>query len=189
MDEAELLDRARRGDAEAFARLAALHRDAVYRAAFFVLSDEEEALDATQEALLKAWRHLAGFDGRASFRTWARKIATNVAIDRHHRRTRDRAAALPEDDAVADRGRAPVGEALEREEERALVRRAIEELPPAQRAAVLLRDVEGLTYEEIADALSIPKGTVMSRLYYGRQTLKERLAAVLGPRVSRGEPT
>lgn len=189
-EEQALLDRARTGDREAFARLATLHRDAVFRAAWAVLGDQEDALDATQDALLRAFRGLPGFDGRASFRTWARRIATNVAIDRVNRRGRDRARAglggegLPEDEAVADPRGASVGTDLEREEERRLVRAAIEALPQAQRAAVLLRDVEGLSYEEIAAELGIPRGTVMSRLYYGRQTLKETLAAALGPRAA-----
>lgn len=189
-EEQALLDRARTGDREAFARLATLHRDAVFRAAWAVLGDQEDALDATQDALLRAFRGLPGFDGRASFRTWARRIATNVAIDRVNRRGRDRARGglggegLPDDEAVADPKGATVGTDLEREEERRLVRAAIEALPQAQRAAVLLRDVEGLSYEEIAAELGIPRGTVMSRLYYGRQTLKETLADALGPRAA-----
>lgn len=185
-DEDALLARARTGDREAFAALAAAHREAVYRAAWWVLKDQEDALDATQEALLRAFRHLPKFDGRASFRTWARRIATNVAIDRLGRRNRDRADALPEEDLVGDPRAADVGQDLEREERRRLVRDAIETLPPAQKAAVVLRDVEGLTYEEISTALSIPKGTVMSRLFYGRATLKKKLAGLFGAAASAG---
>jgi RNA polymerase sigma-70 factor (ECF subfamily) len=175
--EEALLERAREGDAAAFSKLAARHRDALLRAAWAVLGNEEDALDATQEALLRAYRHLATFDGRSSFVTWARKIATNCSLNRLEQKKRDRAGALPDDDVVADRRDQDA--ALERDEERALVRRAIDELPPAQRAAVLLRDVEGLSYEEIAEALSIPKGTVMSRICYGRKTLKEKLSRLL----------
>ncbi|MCW8141890.1 MAG: sigma-70 family RNA polymerase sigma factor [Planctomycetota bacterium] len=182
-DEDALLARARAGDREAFAALAAAHREAVYRAAWWILRDQDDSLDVTQEALLRAFRFLPGFDGRASFRTWARRIATNVALDRQARRRRDRADALPEEDVVSDPRDEAVGEALERDERRRLVREAIETLPPAQRAAVLLRDVEGLSYEEIAGALEIPRGTVMSRLFYGRATLKKRLAWLFG-----GEP-
>lgn len=180
-DEDALLARARTGDREAFAALAAAHREAVYRAAWWILKEQEDALDATQEALLRAFRHLAKFDGRSSFRTWARRIATNVALDRQARRKRDRADALPEEDLVGDRRATAVGEDLEREEQRQLVRDAIETLPPAQKAAVVLRDVEGLTYEEISSTLNIPKGTVMSRLFYGRATLKKKLAGLFGP--------
>ena len=186
-DEDALLARARTGDHEAFAALAAAHRDAVYRAAWWILKEQEDALDATQEALLRAFRHLAKFDGRSSFRTWARRIATNVALDRQARRRRDRADALPEEDLVGDPRAREVGEDLEREERRRLVRDAIETLPPAQKAAVVLRDVEGLTYEEISTALSIPKGTVMSRLFYGRATLKKKLAAVFGAAASESQ--
>lgn len=177
-DEDALLTRARAGDREAFSALVAAHREAVYRAAWWILKDQDDALDATQEALLRAFRFLPRFDGRSSFRTWARRIATNVALDRQARRKRDRADALPEEDLVGDARDVAIGTDLEREERRQLVRDAIETLPPAQKAAVVLRDVEGLSYEEIAAELGIPKGTVMSRLFYGRATLKKKLAGV-----------
>lgn len=182
-DEDALLARARAGDREAFSALAAAHREAVYRAAWWILKDQDDALDATQEALLRAFRFLPRFDGRASFRTWARRIATNVALDRQARRKRDRADALPEEDLVGDPREEAVGADLEREERRRLVREAIETLPPAQKAAVVLRDVEGLSYEEIASELKIPRGTVMSRLFYGRATLKKKLAGAFGEAV------
>jgi len=164
--------------------LATLHREAVYKAAFWILKDPEEALDATQEAFLRAYRHIDRFAGRSSFRTWARRIATNVALDRYNQRRRDRSRVrgVAEDEVLPDTESAPVEERLERQERRRLVREAIETLPPAQRAAVVLRDVEGLSYAEIAQELGIPKGTVMSRIYYGRATLRDRLAATLGPR-------
>ncbi len=181
MDEEALLMRARQGDRDAFARLAATHRAALHRAAWWVLRDEEEALDATQDALVRAFRFLGRFDGRSSFATWARRIAVNVALDRRARRGRPGAAgALPDDGLVEDERAPAPGEDLERAETRALVRAAIERLPPAQRDAVVLRDVEGLSYEEIARTLGIAKGTVMSRIYYGRQTLRAALAARFG---------
>lgn len=179
-DEDALLERARAGDHEAFTALTSAHREAVYRAAWWILKDQDDALDATQEALLRAFRHLPRFDGRSSFRTWARRIATNVALDRQARRKRDRADALPEEDLVGDPRGDDVGSDLEREEHRQLVRDAIAELPPAQQAAVVLRDVEGLSYEDISTTLGIPRGTVMSRLFYGRATLKKKLAAIFG---------
>ena len=182
--EQALLQRARNGDRSAFARLATLHREAVYKAAYWILKDPEEALDATQEAFLRAYRNIDRFAGRSSFRTWARRIATNVALDRYNQRRRDQSRYRPvaEDEVLADAHAAPVEERLEREEQRRIVREAIETLPPAQRAAVVLRDVEGLSYAEISAELGIPKGTVMSRIYYGRATLKEKLMATLGPR-------
>jgi RNA polymerase sigma-70 factor (ECF subfamily) len=182
--EDELLRRARAGDSAAFSALAALHRDALVRAAFHVLGNEADALDATQEALLRAYRHLATFDGRASLVTWMRKITVRCSLDRIEAMRRDRTLRreLPSDDAL------PAHEAVDeaaRAEERRIVRQAIDELPSAQRAAVLLRDVEGLSYEEIAQALSIPKGTVMSRIYYGREALKQTLARRLGEKGAR----
>lgn len=156
----------------------------MYRAAFHVLKDPEEALDATQEAFLRAYRYLDRFEERSSFRTWARRIATNVAIDRYQRRrrTRDREQAFPEDHDAQDPNTRAVDADLIQEERRRLVAEAIETLPDAQRAAVLLRDVHGLSYAEIGEQLKIPKGTVMSRIYYGRATLKEKLAETFGPR-------
>lgn len=179
-----LLKRARAGDRQAFARLVTLHREAVYKAAYWVLKDPEEAMDATQDAFLRAFRHLGTFNEQSSFRTWARRIATNVALDRYEKRRKQRARTqdLPEGAEIADLQSRGVDADLLREERKRLVREAIETLPPSQRAAVLLRDVEGLSYAEISESLSIPKGTVMSRIYYGRAALKEKLAGVLGPR-------
>lgn len=182
--ERALLRRARAGDRRAFSLLVVDHREAIYRAAYHVLRDPEEALDATQEALLRAYRYLDRFEERSSFRTWARRIATNVAIDRYQRRRRSEARerALPEEHDPADLRAPAVDSGLLLEERQRLVQAAIETLPPAQRAAVLLRDVHGLSYAEIGEQLSIPKGTVMSRIYYGRAALKEKLAGTLGPR-------
>lgn len=179
-----LLRRARAGDRDAFARLVHRHREAVYRAAYWILSDREDALDATQEAFLRAYRYLGSFDGRSSFATWLRRIATNAALDRRERRRRERESTqgLPEEDLLGDGRGEGAEERVEREERRRLVREAIEALPPAQRAAVLLRDVEGRSYAEISAALGIPRGTVMSRLYYGRQNLRRKLEALFGPR-------
>ena len=175
------IERARAGDAEAFARLATAHREAVYRAAYAVLRDPHDALDATQEAFLRAFRFMDRFEGRSSFKTWARTIATRVALDRVARtKRRGRMSALPAEDVVPDDDAPSPEQRVERDERRRLVRAAIDALPPAQRAAVVLRDVEGLSYAEIAEALEIPKGTVMSRLHAGRQNLKRALAPVLG---------
>ena len=182
--EQALLRRAQTGDRQAFTRLVQIHREAVYRAAFHVLKDPEEALDATQEAFLRAYRYLDRFEERSSFRTWARRIAPNVAIDRYQRRrrTQEREQAFPEEFEPADARAEEVDASALRDERRALVQEAIETLPPAQKAAVLLRDVHGLSYAEIGEQLSIPRGTVMSRIFYGRAALKEKLADSLGPR-------
>ena len=184
--EQALLNRARVGDREAFARLVGQHREAVYRAAFWILKDPEEALDATQEAFLRAFRHIDRFDGRSSFRTWARRIATNTALDRYARRKRERerSHAMGPDQVVEDPRGEDVDAALLRDERKRLVREAIETLPPAQRSAVVLRDVEGLSYAEIGEVLGIPRGPVMSRIYYGRASLKEKLKPVFGPRAA-----
>ncbi|MEZ6189309.1 MAG: sigma-70 family RNA polymerase sigma factor [Planctomycetota bacterium] len=178
-DEAEWIQRARAGDREAFARLVEVHREVAYRTAFWILRDADDAMDVTQEAFLRAYRSLNRFAERSSFRTWLRRIATNAALDRRQRRLRE--PELPEDLEPAARGPS-ASERLAQAETRALVREAIDALPPASRAAVVLRDVHGLSYAEIAETLKIPKGTVMSRIHKGRQILRRRLADVLGPR-------
>lgn len=178
-DEADWIRRAQAGDREAFSRLVDAHREVAYRTAYWILRDADDALDVTQEAFLRAYRSLNRFAGRSSFRTWLRRIATNAALDRRQRRLRE--PELPETLQVADDSPG-AAERLAREETRALVRQAIDELPPASRAAVVLRDVHGLSYAEIAETLRIPKGTVMSRIHKGRQILRRKLADVLGPR-------
>ena len=185
--EQELLDRARAGDRVAFAELVREHREAAYRAAYWVLKDPEEAMDATQDALLRAYRHVGKFAGRSSFKTWLRRIATNAALDRYARRQRDqeRSRGLAEGEEAPDRRAHSASETASKAEQIRLVRSAIETLPPAQRAAVMLRDVEGLSYAEIGERLGVAKGTVMSRIYYGRQNLKTQLEGVLGPQAER----
>lgn len=180
--EQALLTSACAGDREAFARLVAAHREAVHRAAWFVLEDHDDALDVTQEAFLRAFRHLSRFERRSSFRTWVRRIAVNEALRRRERRQQEPRAGGTEEQQLPAAPDEPQHEALERREARQLVRQAIEELPPAARAAVLLRDVEGLSYAEIAAELEIPRGTVMSRIHHGRTLLRRRLEALLGPR-------
>lgn len=190
--EQTLLTRACAGDREAFERLIAAHREAVYRAAWFVLEDREEALDVTQEAFLRAFRHLARFEQRSSFRTWVRRIAVNEALRRRERRQLEPRSGAPAEEELPPAPGERVEDLLARREARQLVRQAIGELPPAARAAVLLRDVEGLSYAEIAAELEIPRGTVMSRIHHGRTLLRRKLEALLGPRaqeiqLARGE--
>ncbi len=179
-EEADLIERAVAGDGEAFCVLAERHRRRVFAAAFHILRDEDEALDVSQDALLKAYRKLDTFEGRSSFGTWVARIATNTALNRAKQRKRQRertGAELPDGDILADaKARGPVKGAIDAELMDDL-RVAVEQLPPEQRAALLLCDVEGRSYAEIADILGCPKGTVMSRIHYARTKLRGLLSA------------
>jgi RNA polymerase sigma-70 factor (ECF subfamily) len=183
-DDADLVGRARGGDHEAFRQLVERHQGRVYRLALRILRDEERARDAAQDAFLKAYRGLAGFEGRSAFYTWLYRLTFNLCIDL---RRRDRSAREVEyDDGVTHAGPDPGGPlleeadggpagALERAEIRERVAAAVDTLPEVHRETLLLREVEGLSYSEIAQALGIPKGTVMSRLHYARKRVQKIL--------------
>lgn len=156
------------------------------RLALRVLRNEEAARDAVQEAFLKAYASLGRFEERAGFYTWFYRLVMNQCIDmrrREHAERRvewedgdilERAALEPALDVEA----APVADAAEQVDRQALRERlaaAIEELPQAARETLLLREVDGLSYAEIAEAQRIPRGTVMSRLYYARRRVQETL--------------
>jgi RNA polymerase sigma-70 factor (ECF subfamily) len=181
--EAEAVRRARDGDREAFRVLVERHQGRAYRLALRVLRDEEGARDVVQDAFLKAWGSLDRFEGRSGFYTWLYRIVMNLCLDRRRRsRTRrevewsEAAVAEAGTPALADSGAAP-DEALDRSQLRGLLARAIQALPDDARRTIELREIDGLSYQEIAQALGIPKGTVMSRLHYARRRLAAALQA------------
>ena len=173
----ELVRLAQSGDHAAFEGLVRRYSERAYRAAYRVVRDQSQAEDVVQEALIKAYRGLRRFEARSSFYTWLYRIVVNLALDR--RRREKRAPALEWDDTVAKevdpRAVLPASEDPERStrrhEVRALVAEGIQELPDGQREVLLLREVEGLSYEEIASTMGISKGTVMSRLHYARKKM------------------
>jgi RNA polymerase sigma-70 factor (ECF subfamily) len=178
-----LLDRARRGDARAFEQLARDVERPLYRHALRMLGDAD-AEDVVQDALLSAWRSLASFQG-TSFRAWIFRIATNRALDRL--RSRRRRPELPLDPPVDDdealtwaEPAAPGPELADIAGDReafAVVEQALATLPAEQRAVLLLRDVEGFAYEEIAMMTSTELGTVKSRIHRGRLAVRNALVA------------
>ena len=175
-DDVDLVARARAGDLDAFGTLVTRHQDRLVRFVRAMMSsapDRDAAEDVAQEAFLRAYRALGQFRGQSSFRTWLYQIATNVART-HSAKRRDR-KETQEPDAPHERDR-PSGENIER---RVIahdqLRRALAELPDDWREALVLRDIEGLEYKEIADLLKIPMGTVESRIFRGRQRLKAAL--------------
>jgi RNA polymerase sigma-70 factor (ECF subfamily) len=173
----ELVEQARAGRHEAFEELVRRYSNRAYRAAHRIVRDTETAQDVLQEAFLKAYRGLRRFECRSGFYTWFYRIVVNLALDRR-RRDRGGSALEFEDRAVEDadvRATLPEAEDPERtarrHEIRRLVARGIESLPEGQREVLILREVDGLSYEEIAAAMRISKGTVMSRLHYARRKM------------------
>jgi len=171
----ELITQAQQGDRRAFGELVRRHREGVVNVVYRMCGDANLAQDAAQEAFVRAWQHLPSYQPRSPFRNWVYRIATNVALDvlRRERETVD-VDALPL--AASDEGPEAAVEGKERGE---WVRQAVLALPPASRAVLVLREYEGLSYREIADTLGIPIGTVMSRLNYARNRLRESLAPYL----------
>jgi RNA polymerase sigma-70 factor (ECF subfamily) len=177
-----LIERARAGDARAFEDLARREERALYRHALRIVGTTSDAEDVVQDALFSAWRSIASFQG-SSFRAWLFRIATNRALD--HLRSRKRRPELPldppEDDDVAWAEPAAPGPDLTQlagdREALAVVEAALGALPAEQRAALLLRDVEGFPYEEIAVITSVEIGTVKSRIHRGRLAVRNALIA------------
>lgn len=175
-DEAGLIARARARDREAQEELVRQYQDQVFRLACGLLGDREEALDATQDALVSMLRSLPGFRGESSLRTWLYRLTTNVCLNRRRQaRVRERfSAPLPEDYPHDPGG--PEAAMLDRAAAQA-VRRHLAALPGPFRSVVVLRELEGLAYEEIAATLGVPLGTVQSRINRGRRMLRDALAA------------
>ena len=175
-DETFLLARARQGDLSAFEEVVRRHQRRVYGVALRIVRAHDVADDVAQEAFVRAWRSLDRFDLARPFGPWVCRIAANLAVN-HVRSPRAREQGLPEGHAEtpsADPG--PLGAVLDEEAKRVLDE-AVARLTPEQRAVFVLRAVEEMSYEEIAGALGISPGTVMSRLFRAR----ERLARALGP--------
>ncbi|MBI3931904.1 MAG: sigma-70 family RNA polymerase sigma factor [Acidobacteria bacterium] len=186
--ESGLLEQCRRGDAQAFARLVAIHEAMVYNLAVRILGDTEEARDLAQDVFLQVYRTLGRFEGRSTLKTWIYRIVVNQCRNRQRwwrRRRRDRSCPIedlsPADEARVQSGAEPDGpyEAVERRERTRRVQEALLGLSFDHRAILLLREVECLSCEDIGEALGVPEGTVKSRLARAREALRQRLAPLL----------
>ena len=184
-DEA-LLNRAIAGERAALEELFGRYRSVAYRVAHRLLGNEADALDAVQEAFVKALVHLPSFQGRSSFKTWLLRVVSNASLDLGRQRGRREMLSM---DAVGTKYREdfeplihpePARE-LEREDLRRKLHEALAQLPPAQRQTFVLHAEAELSYREVADALGISIGTVMSRLYYARQRLRVLLEPSVKP--------
>src|SRR5437667_8236729 len=188
VDETALIERCRAGDVAAFEPLVEKYRQRVWRLAYNILRDREEAWDVAQEAFIKAFQALPSFRGQSAFYTWLYRIAMNVAADRGRSRgTEGRAFGterVPEEDwerVLPDQnpGDESPDAAAARTEERAKIMKALDTLSEDHRRIVMLSDLEGLSYREIAETLDIPMGTVMSRLHNARKRLCDILGRLL----------
>ncbi len=192
-DESRLLEGLRRGSEEAYEALIRQFQQPIYNLVYRLLDDPSEAGDVVQEVFLKIFRKVGSFRGESSLRTWIYRVAVNQAYNHQrwfnrHRRSeveleRTEPATSGYTDRIPDRGPSPFDYALEHEQQ-ALIQAALARLNPSFRAAVVLRDIEDLSYEEIAEILQVALGTVKSRIQRGREALRRDLAERLEPEPS-----
>ena len=177
IDEAALVHRAKDGERNAFSELVCIHAQGVRNVIYRMCGDAQVAEDAAQETFIQAWLHLSSYRPQTSLRNWLYRIAVNAALDMLRKEKRILPNALED---LQLRDPLPGPETVFSQGERtALVQKAVLSLPDASRAVLVLREYEGMPYHEIADALDIPVGTVMSRLNYARKLLKDKLAPKL----------
>jgi len=177
-----LVQQAQKGDMLAFEELVARHRDKIYARAYSMMRNEEEAIDLSQEAWVKAWQRLAQFQGDSSFATWLTRIVINLCLDQIRRQKRHRAEsieAMDEESGGVERQMEPIitnpTERLERGELRKRIDEAMSKLSHEHRTVLVLHEFEELEYKEIAKVMECSIGTIMSRLFYARR----RLASLL----------
>jgi len=186
-DDIALVRRCQKGDALAFEQLVIKYRSKVFSMIYGMVQNEQDAWDLAQEGFVKAWRSIHRFKGQASFYTWLYRIVTNVAIDSLRRKSFKKTAefddeiaatqvepgskTMPQPDPMPHQG-------LEREEIRHRIEHAINKLSPEHRAVIVMKEIEELQYNEIAEALGCSIGTVMSRLFYARKKLQTLLKDV-----------
>jgi len=191
--ESELLAQARSGSRSAFESLVALHQNRVFNLVYRNVHDEGIALDIAQDVFVQAWKTISQYDERAKFSTWLHRVAMNAVISHHRHVTAqkrggaNRPASLGAEnvpDPSSDgrgmgAGSQEPHEVLQAREMQGRIMDAIQKLDDDYRQVVILRDVEGLAYEEIAEVLSINTGTVRSRLFRGREQLRAALADLM----------
>ena len=177
-DEAELIERAKKGDTRAFGTLVERYQRRVIGVAMAVVHNQEDALELAQETFVRAFQSVGKFESRSSFSTWLYRIAANIAIDFRRRERRHPTMRGEEAENEIQRLPSKLGDSFkeaQRSEMSRRIRDALAELTQEHRAAILLREVEGLSYDEISEVMQCPRGTVMSRLHYARNHLREIL--------------
>jgi RNA polymerase sigma-70 factor, ECF subfamily len=190
-EDAELVELSRQGDVAAFGRLVLKYQDRVFNTCWRMCGDRTEAEDLSQEAFVRAFQSIGGFGGRARFSTWVFRIAVNLVLSARRKKKGKATYSL---DAGSDRGDrdvpsspmvrlvsdepTPERQAVDREQER-IVLDALAAMDEESRSVIVLRDVESFGYEEIAEILGIPAGTVKSRLHRARMALRDRLSGII----------
>ena len=184
MEDVALWKAAQRGDMRAFEELVARHRDKVYARAFSMVRNEEDAIDLSQEAWVKAWQRLKQFQGDSSFLTWMTRIVINLCLDKLRKQKRERAESienLEEESGGVERQMPTVTvnptERLERSELRQRIDKALGQLSYEHRTVLILHEFEDLEYKEIAKRMQCSIGTVMSRLFYARRKMAVLMAS------------
>jgi RNA polymerase sigma-70 factor (ECF subfamily) len=181
------------GDKRAFKVLMQRYQRKVYAVAYGFLRNQEDALDVVQESFIKVHRYIGKFEGNSSFYTWLYRIVMNLSIDhiRKHKRTRhvdfddsidhgQDEGALGEDSLMPRMLGQNPGKSLVRKEIREQIGKALEELSENHRAVLVMRELEGMSYEEMAQAMQCSKGTIMSRLFHARRNMQKRLLEYMG---------
>jgi RNA polymerase sigma-70 factor (ECF subfamily) len=175
--EGDLVEKAKLGDRNAFGELVCLHYPGVVRVVYRLCGDAGLAEDMAQEAFLKAWINLTTFRAQSSLRNWLYRIAINATLDVLRRKPEE---ALEDEEAQLLPDQADGPEAAVIGKERAvLFQQAVQSLPYAARSVLVLREYGGLSYQEISSVLDVPVGTVMSRLNYARNRLRDLLKEIL----------
>lgn len=173
--ESELVSAAMAGDPAAFARMVQRHRPFAVSVAFRILRDRRDAEDVAQDAFVRVHDHRADFHGTANFRTWLYRIVHNLAVDLIRRRSSGHGVEVHADAEDVPDALDPAM-ALDRTRLIETMQACLDALPPHHRTAILLREVEGMSYAEIARAMGCPKGTVMSRLFHARRRMQSLMA-------------
>jgi RNA polymerase sigma-70 factor (ECF subfamily) len=177
LDEAQFVAASQRGDQDAFARLVQLHQRRVFNMVFRMVQNYEEANEIVQETFLAAWQGLPSFRGDARFSTWLYRIAYNCCLKQLEQRKRDKVL----NDAIQEEQnhelRNPNTE-IETRASQEMVREQLSHLPAKYRIVLVLRHLQEMTYEEMAEILTVPIGTIKTHLFRARNLLKERLEAL-----------
>ncbi len=186
-----LVERAAKGDQRAFSELVGRHQRRATAVAYGIVRNQDDAREVAQDAFVRVWKHLGDFAGQASFSTWLYRIVYNLSIDCLRRRSPGTAVEIDDrtdlegapDELLPYRGAADPFASLDRARLTEAMQRALDALPPYHRTVIVLREVEGMSYEEIAEATSVPKGTVMSRLFHARRKMQAILHERMGAEV------
>jgi len=192
MDDVELVERAKAGQPEAFARLVRRYQDRLFNTCWRICGHYDDALDVTQEAFAKAYENLHAFRQQSAFYSWLFRVAVNLALSHRRSAARRRTVSLDTTDSASgtqaerlvqrmrDETCETPDHAARQAEALSLVARALQELDDEHRTVVVLRDMEGFDYQQIGQMLDIPPGTVKSRLHRARMAIRAAIAPVMG---------